>query len=131
MGKNLKPKTKVGLIAGGSGLTPMYAIALASCLAKDGLEITFLFSNKTKEDILCKELLDDLCRSNPDTFKLFHTLTRHDEAQHGAWGGLTGRVSADMLKQCGFPQPADGVYIATCGPAQFNADIKTFLLDAG
>jgi len=55
MKKELKPKTKVGLIAGGSGITPMYAIALASSLAQDGLEISFLFSNKTKDDILCKE----------------------------------------------------------------------------
>jgi NAD(P)H-flavin reductase len=47
-------KTKIGLLAGGTGITPMYAIALASSLAKDDVEISFLFSNKTKDDILCK-----------------------------------------------------------------------------
>ena len=47
-------KTKIGLLAGGSGFTPMYAIALASSLAKDGVEIKFLFSNKTKNDIFCE-----------------------------------------------------------------------------
>ena len=109
----------------------MYAIALASCLAQDGLEITFLFSNKTKEDILCKNELDELCRINPDKFKLYHTLTRHDESKHGSMEGLTGRVSQEMLQQCGFPKPADDVFIATCGPAAFNQHIRTFLLEAG
>ena len=30
-------KKRIGLIAGGSGLTPLYSIALASSLARDGL----------------------------------------------------------------------------------------------
>ena len=51
----LPKKNKVALLAGGSGITPMYAMAQASSLAKDGLEIHFLFSNKTKGDILIKE----------------------------------------------------------------------------
>ena len=48
---------------------------------------------------------------NPDNFKLFHTLTRHDDGQHGDWDGLRGRVSWEMLQQCGFPEPADDVLI--------------------
>jgi len=43
-------------------------------------------------------------------------LTRHDEAKDGAWNGLTGRITVEMLKQCGLPAPADDVYVATCGP---------------
>ena len=46
-------KTKIGLIAGGSGITPLYSIAQASIYADDGLEIVLLFSNKTKADIIC------------------------------------------------------------------------------
>lgn len=95
--KELKPKTKVGLLAGGSGITPMYAIALASSLAKDGLEIWFLFSNKTKDDILCKKQLDELAASNPN-FHLFYTLTRHDAAKDGENPHLSGRVSYEMFK---------------------------------
>jgi NAD(P)H-flavin reductase len=33
----LKTKTKIGLIAGGTGVTPMYSLALSSLLANDGL----------------------------------------------------------------------------------------------
>ena len=85
-------KTKIGLIAGGSGITPMYAVAQASALAKDGCQVTFLFMNKTKDDILCKDQLDELAKM--ENVKVFHTLTREE----GEWDGLKGRVSLEMLK---------------------------------
>lgn len=44
----LPTKKKLALIAAGSGVTPLYAMALASTLAKDNLEIHFHFSNKEK-----------------------------------------------------------------------------------
>lgn len=128
--KQLKHKKKIGLLAGGSGITPMYSIALASSLAKDGLEIWFLFSNKSKDDILCKGQLDQLAASNPN-FHLFYTLTRHDDAKDGENPYLSGRVTYDMFKECGFPAPADDVFIATCGPKAFNATISGFLAENG
>ena len=122
-------KTKIGLLAGGSGITPMYAIALASSLAKDGLEISFLYSNKTKDDILIKKEMDALAAMNPKC-KIYHTLTRHKE-EHGAWDGLTGRVNAEMLKKCGFPEHADDVFIAFCGNKGFNETCASTLKDLG
>jgi NAD(P)H-flavin reductase len=119
-------KKKVALLAGGSGITPMYSIAAASSYAKDGLEVHFLFSNKTKDDILIKAELDQLSAMNPN-FHLHHTLTRHDAAKDGEWDGLTGRVSWDMLKSKGFPEPADDVLYITCGPNAFSDTIKEFL----
>ena len=58
-------KTKLGLIAGGSGITPMYSIAQAAIYANDGLEIVFLYSNKTKDDMLCLDELNELAAMNP------------------------------------------------------------------
>ena len=127
--KELQPKKRIGLVAGGSGVTPMFAIAQASSLAKDGVEVTFLFTNKTKDDILIKDELDNLAKINPN-FKVFYTLTRHKE-EHGEWDGLTGRISMDMLKNCGFPEPADDVFIATCGPKEMNGLVKTLLSENG
>jgi hypothetical protein len=42
---------------GGSGTTPTYAVALASSLAKDGVEMILLFSNKAKEEIFWSNYL--------------------------------------------------------------------------
>ena len=124
-------KTKVALFAGGTGITPMYSIALASSLAKDGLKIWFMFSNKTKDDILCKEEMEALAASNPENLKVFHTLTRHNPAAHGDWNGKTGRVSWDMYKECGMPAVADDVLVLTCGPSGFKDTIRNFCQDNG
>lgn len=45
-------KTKIGIIAGGTGITPCFQLVQASTLAKDGLSISMIYSNKTKDDIL-------------------------------------------------------------------------------
>lgn len=44
----LPVKRNFGLLAGGTGITPGYCMALASSLLKDGLKINLIFSNKTK-----------------------------------------------------------------------------------
>ena len=63
--------------------------------------------------------------------KVFHTLTRHDEAKDGKWDGLTGRIDLDMLKKCGMPEPADDFFIGTCGPKGFGDSITGPLEELG
>ena len=92
-GKPLTPKKRIGLIAGGTGITPMYAIAYASLHANEGIDFTFLYSNKTKNDVFLQKELDELATKFPNQFKLFYTLTRHNEERDGKWEGLTGRMS--------------------------------------
>jgi len=46
-------KTKICLIAGGTGITPCFSIAQASLLAGEGYDIKLINCNKTKADILC------------------------------------------------------------------------------
>ena len=53
-------KKKIGLIAGGTGITQVLSIALAATLVQDGVELIFLISNKTKDDILCQDQLNEM-----------------------------------------------------------------------
>ena len=106
----------------------MFSIALASTMAYDGLEITFLCSNKTKEDMLLANQLDNLTKIN-SKLKVFHTLTRHNEETDGMWGGYTGRVSLEMFQKCGFPEPAHDTLIAICGPKNFKENIIKDILE--
>ena len=54
-------KTKLGLLAAGSGLTPIYQIVNAMHLAKDKtVEVKMIYSNKSEEDILMKQQLDTI-----------------------------------------------------------------------
>lgn len=91
----------------------------ASTLAQDDLDITFIYSNKTKDDILIKDEIDKVAAMN-NNLKVFHTLTRHDDVKHGEWKGLKGRISEQMIKECGLPEPSPETLICYCGPAGFN-----------
>ena len=56
-GKEPMRKTKIGLIAGGSGITPLLSVMDAIYRAKDSSieTVKLLYSNKTEADILCRE----------------------------------------------------------------------------
>ena len=76
----------------------MFSIAQSSLYANDGVELFFLYSNKTENDILCKDELNSLKKNFPDKFHLFYTLTRYQHSGDGKkWDGLEGRVSWEML----------------------------------
>ena len=71
-------KKKLGFIAGGSGITPIYRVIDALYRAKDTeVTVNLLFTNKTEDDMLLREELDAINadKSMPN-FKVTHTLTR-------------------------------------------------------
>jgi hypothetical protein len=63
--------------------------------------------------------------------KVFHTLTRHDDEKHGEWNGLRGRVNADMLRACNFPEPSEDTLIGYCSPAACNKTVEEILTNLG
>lgn len=90
-------KKRVGLITGGSGITPLLSIAEASCRAGDGVEYSMIYSNKTCGDIMCKKELTQLQFEFPDTFKLNYTFTRHKECELNYSHSIKGRVTWEMF----------------------------------
>lgn len=57
---------KIGMIAGGSGITPMLQVAKHLCSLEDDLtEITLLFCNKSVDDIILKDQIDALAAEHP------------------------------------------------------------------
>lgn len=124
-------KTKVGLIAGGTGITPCYQLIQAAALSKDTIDIVLLYSNKTKDDILVKEDLDKYAEISEQHIAIDYTLTRHDDGKHGAWDGYKGRITDQMIKACGFPEPGENTLIGYCGPAGFNKTVEEILASLG
>lgn len=102
----------VGMIAGGTGITPVLSVIRAMLNDNvDNTRITLLFANRTSEDVLVEHELKDLQENNP-SFKYHLTVDEPDEK----WDGLKGRVTADMLKQVGMPEYASNALICMCGP---------------
>lgn len=132
-GKEPMRKTKIGLIAGGSGITPLLSLMSAIHKAKDStIECCkMIYSNKTEADILCKDELDaiDADESMPN-LTVVHTLTRV-QGDSSDPRILRGRVNIEMLRAQNFPEPSDETLIFSCGPAAQTKAIKEFLLAAG
>lgn len=105
-----------GLIAGGTGITPVLALCVAIFRETKDTTTTMsvLYANQTEDDILVREELETLAKAYPDRFKLHYTLDR-PPAQ--GWKYSTGFINQEMLEKT-MPAPAaDGSsQILMCGP---------------
>jgi len=102
----------IGMIAGGTGITPMLQIVrdMAKHKGEDKTEVSMIFANVTEEDILCREELERYASTMPN-FKVHYTLDRPGEN----WKGSKGFVTAEMIA-AHLPGPADDSIVLMCGP---------------
>ena len=64
----------IGMIAGGSGITPMFQVLLEILNnPEDKTKVTMIFANKTEEDILLRKQLDEMSAKD-SRFKVVYTL---------------------------------------------------------
>jgi NAD(P)H-flavin reductase len=118
----------IGFIAGGSGITPVLQVchALVANAARK-LKISILFANRTVEDILCKDLLDELAKDPRVT--VWYTVDVQPE--HQPWKYSVGFVNREMI-EAHLPKPAEKTVIFMCGPPpMLNFACKPNLEKAG
>ncbi|KAF5560703.1 NADH cytb-reductase [Fusarium napiforme] len=66
---------KIGMIAGGTGITPMFQVIRAICEHdRDTTEVSLIYANRTEQDILLREELDRFARRYPKNFKVYYML---------------------------------------------------------
>ena len=88
-----------GMIAGGTGITPMLQIIRAIIRGRprnggnDRTEVDLIFANVNHEDILLKEDLDALANED-EGFRVHYVLNNPPEK----WDGGVGFVTPDMIK---------------------------------
>ncbi|CAO3686785.1 unnamed protein product [Rhizopus stolonifer] len=115
-------KANVGMVAGGTGITPMLQVIRRVFHEKSTdkkTKITLVFANVSEKDILLKEELDKIAEKHPDRFKVVYTLDKTPEG----WTGLQGYVTADVIKaNLPSPEEKDSV-IMICGPPPMVASI--------
>lgn len=99
------------MLAGGTGITPMYQILQAANKNKDITEFTLIFGNKTTQDVLLKKELEEIQQSGNLKFTLHFLI---DKTEPG-WSGLVGYVNQEMITTH-FPAPSDDTLLLVCGP---------------
>ena len=117
----------MGMIAGGTGITPMFSIIRAVCDdTTDDTTVSLIYANQTEDDILVREELDDYARKCPDKFSVHYVLSKPPEG----WKGDGGRVSRDMIEEK-LPKVEEGNKFLVCGPEGMEEAMKGHLLDMG
>lgn len=102
----------VGMIAGGSGITPMLQIIRAMIKdAEDTTRVWLLFANQTEADILLRPELEAIAETHKARFTLWYTLDRPAEG----WRFSSGFISQPMLAEH-MPPCSPDTLILMCGP---------------
>ncbi len=106
--------TELGLLAGGSGVTPMLQVIQAVLSdPEDATRVSLLYANKTPGDIIVKDMLDEWAASSAGQFRVHYTV---DDASGVAdWGGSTGFITAEMI-EANLPGPSAETLVLMCGP---------------
>jgi len=101
-----------GMIAGGTGITPMLQVIKAILRnPADKTKISLIFANVNESDILLRDELDSLALKHADQFKVHYVLNNPPEG----WTGGVGFVTKDMIEKY-MPKPASDIKILLCGP---------------
>merc|ERR1711877_51030 len=95
-------KPKIGMIVGGTGITPM--IQALHCILgtkDDTSKVSMLYGSKTSNEILAKETLDAWATAHADRFSVTHVLSE-EPAEGSSWTGARGFITREMI-EANFP----------------------------
>lgn len=128
-----KSAKKIAMLAGGTGITPLYQIIRAILKdPEDETEMFLVYANRTEDDILLRDHLDNWA-NNHSNFKLWYVISN---SVRDHWKYSVGYVSEAILKQHIPDGSSEGTIALLCGPppmiqdaclpnlAKMNYDIK-------
>lgn len=120
----LHRKRKIGMVAGGTGITPMMQVIRAILRdPHDDTEVWLLFGNQTEEDILLRRELEAIPKHR---LHLFYTLDRPPQD----WKHGVGFVTEEMCRKH-LPPAGEDSMIFMCGPPLMMASIQNHLKNLG
>jgi ferredoxin-NADP reductase len=114
------------LIAGGSGVVPLMAMARHRARAGSRIPTTLLFSSRGPDEIIFRDELDRLAAAG-DGFAVAHALTRR---QPPGWTGYARRIDEQMLAEVIEPLGAAARAYA-CGPTALVETVANGLVRLG
>lgn len=122
------------MIAGGTGITPMYQIIKSSLKnPADQTKLSLIYANVEEDDILLRKELEELRDSSNGRFTLYYVLNKPPTA----WTGGVGFVTKEMIEQhmpdggVGSAVHGEGHKVLMCGPPPMIGAMKGHLAQIG
>jgi len=118
---------EIGMIAGGTGITPMLQIIRAALKNPlDRTKLSLIYANVNPEDILLKAELDDLAAKHPNRFTVYYVLNNPP----AGWKGGVGFVTKEQIEEH-LPPTDSNIKILLCGPPPMITAMKKHLGELG
>jgi ferredoxin-NADP reductase len=102
-------------VVAGSGSVPNLSILKHALREHPRIRHTFVYSNKTWNDVIYRGVLRDLEAEHPRRLRVVHTLTREYDAERHGPNVRSGRLGAELLREL-IPDPT-ACLVYACGPA--------------
>ncbi|MGH3425834.1 MAG: 1,2-phenylacetyl-CoA epoxidase subunit PaaE [Nocardioidaceae bacterium] len=130
-GPRLDPEQErsYGLVAAGSGITPLLSIAASVLATEPRSTVTLVYANRTQGSVMFVEDLEDLKNTYPGRLQIVHVLSRQPMDSEL----LSGRLDGDrMRRMLGTLVPADSVDVwYLCGPHAMVTELSAVLREHG
>jgi len=118
---------ELGMIAGGTGITPMLQIIRAALKnPSDRTKLSLIYANVNPDDILLKKELDELAAKHPARFNVYYVLNNPPPQ----WDGGVGFVTKEHIEK-GMPPSSHDIKVLLCGPPPMLTAMKKHLDDLG
>ncbi|BEJ13484.1 hypothetical protein CspHIS471_0306580 [Cutaneotrichosporon sp. HIS471] len=117
------------MIAGGTGLTPMFQIIKSSIAdPSDKTEMALVYANVEENDILLRDELNNLIATSNGRLKVYHVLNKVPDIWQGGQGFITKEIIKNHMHHGGV---ASGSKILLCGPPPMMTAMKGHLKEIG
>lgn len=112
-GKQMKFR-QLALLAGGTGITPIYALLKAILRdPEDRTETWLVYANRREEDIMLREELDKWEKEHPEKLHVWYVLSGQPPSE---WRYSVGYVTEEIVKQHLPKGDSDATAAFMCGP---------------
>jgi ring-1,2-phenylacetyl-CoA epoxidase subunit PaaE len=126
---DIEPGTHHGLIAAGSGITPVLSIVASLLAAHDDTHVTLIYGNRRTDTVMFTEEIADLKNAHGPRLHLLHVLSREPtEADI-----FNGRLDAARLRTLfgALVDTSDVDHWWLCGPLGMTEDAVSVLTELG
>lgn len=105
----------IGMVAGGTGITPMYQVIKAIYEdKKDVTQVYLIFASACEEELFLKNEIDRMARERPGQFHVYYMVEKTDRED---WEGGIGYVTREVMDEhLPLPSSAQRVQLLLCGP---------------